>query len=237
MSIIKLGGIEIFITYKKIKNVHLNVYPPNGKVRVSAPVGMDIDIIRAFVITKFSWIKQQQYKFITQEREAPRDFIEREGHYYLGMRYLLRIIESSGRSKVELGHKEITMYVKPEYNTEKRKMLLNKWYRSQLKQIIPSIISKYEKLMSVSVAEFGVKRMKTRWGTCNPDAKRIWLNLELAKKPIECLEYIIVHEMVHLLERSHNKRFISLMDVYLPKWQLYRDELNRLPVKYETWQY
>ncbi|MDY0222675.1 MAG: SprT family zinc-dependent metalloprotease [Desulfobacterium sp.] len=237
MSTFQLGELPIEVVHKNIKNVHLSVYPPNGKVKVSAPLHMELEIIRVFVISKLSWIKKQQKKLKNQEREAPRDFVERESHYYLGKRYQLRVIEADEKPRVELNHKYLTLFVRPESDQSKRQEILNQWYRNQLKQYIPKLIRQYEKIMNVNVAEFGVKRMKTKWGTCNSEDRRIWINLELAKKPPECLEYIVVHEMVHLLEDSHNNRFTTLMDLFLPKWRLYKDELNRLPVRYELWRY
>lgn len=237
MPTIQLGDTPVEVILKDIKNVHLSVYPPNGRVKVSAPMHMELDTIRIFAISKLAWIKQQQKKLNNQQREAPRDFIERESHYFNGKRYLLRIIESDAKAKVELSHKHLTLYIRPDTSTDKRQSLLNDWYRKQLKKAIPPLIRRYEELMNVTVSEFGIKLMKTKWGTCNPADKRIWVNLELAKKPPECLEYIVVHEMAHLLEPSHNNRFVSLMELFLPKWRLYKDELNRLPVRHEHWKY
>ena len=237
METLKLGDMSVDVTHKKIKNVHLSVYPPNGKVKVSAPLSMELETIRMYVITKLSWIRKQQNRLAVQEREAPRDYIERESHYYNGKRYLLRIVGTPGTARVELGHKYIDLFIRPSLGVDQRQLVLNEWYRKQLKQEVPSLIKQYEKIMNVEVSEFGVKQMKTKWGTCNPTAKRIWVNLELAKKPSECLEYIVVHEMVHLLEPTHNNRFVALMDEYLPKWRLYKDELNKLPVRHEMWEY
>ncbi len=232
-----LNDFDVEVVQKDIKNVHLSVYPPNGRVKVSAPLTMSFDTLRVYVISKLGWIRKQQIKLRSQVREAAREYIDRESHFFNGKRFLLKIVESEKAAKVELKHKSIELHIKPGTSTEKRQLLLNEWYRQQLKNILPGIINKYEKMMKVEVREFGVKRMRTKWGTCNPDAKRIWLNLELAKKPTECLEYIVVHEMVHLLERTHNDRFVSLMNEFLPKWKFYRDELNRLPVKNENWKY
>ena len=189
----------------------------------------------AFVISKLTWIRKQQQKLQAQAREAARDYVERESHYFKGERYLLKIIEHKHPPKVVLDHSTMMLYIRRNTATEKRAAILNEWYRGQLKQQIPDLIQKYEKLMDVSVKEFGVKKMKTKWGTCNPVAQRIWLNLELAKKPIELLEYVVVHEMVHLLERSHNRRFVLLMDKFMPKWKFYKDELNRLPISHVNW--
>ena len=237
MSSINLGDLLVEVSRKDIKNVHLSVYPPLGAIRVSAPINMELETIRVFVISKLGWIKQQQKKLNNQQREAPRDFLDRESHYFLGKRYQMRVVESNNKPKIELSHNYLTLQVRPSTTTEKRQIFLNDWYRAQLKHLIPPLINQYQQLINVNVSEFGVKRMKTKWGTCNPTARRIWINLELAKKPPECLEYIVVHEMVHLLEPTHNNRFLSLMNLFLPKWRLYKDELNKLPVRHENWKY
>ncbi len=237
MERLQLGMITIDIVQKDIKNVHLAVYPPAGRVRIAAPLGMDLDTIRIFAISKLSWIKKQQAKLKNQEREAEREFLNRESHYFKGKRYLLKIIEQDSAPRVELKHKRIELYVRPEINREKMRSILDEWYREQLKEGVPAIIENWAKKMGVHVQEFRIKKMRTKWGTCNREAKRIWLNLELAKKPPECLEYIVVHEMVHLLERKHNDRFVSLMNQFLPKWKFFKDELNRLPVRHEDWKY
>lgn len=235
MTTLVLGDITAELTRKKIKNIHLSVYPPDGQVKISAPESMKVEIIRAFVISRIPWIRKQRQKFLSQEREAPREFIDRESHYFQGKRYLLRVVESNSKSLVSIKGKEIVLQVRSGQDKEKRRELLHQWYRRELKKQIPLIIEKYEPILNVKVQEFGVKKMKTRWGTCNITVGRIWLNLELAKKPQECLEYVIVHEMVHLLESSHNKRFQHYMDMYMPKWRYYRDLLNKLPVSHEDW--
>lgn len=237
MEQMRLGTITVDVLKKEIRNIHLSVYPPTGRVRISAPERMDLDTIRVYAISKLSWIKKQQAKFKKQEREAPREYLNRESHYYQGKRYLLKVIEKDAAPKVVLRHSSIELQIRPDSGIEKMKTLLDNWYRERLKETIPELIAKWEKRIHVQVNEFGVKRMKTRWGTCNRDAKRIWLNLELAKKPGECLEYIVVHEMVHLLERKHNDRFISLMNGFLPKWRFYKEELNRSPLRHENWSY
>ena len=236
-KVLKLGDISVDVIYKNIKNIHLSVHPPSGRVRISSPTRIPIDTLRVFAISKLSWIKKQQQKLKSQEREAPREFISRESHFYLGKRYLLEVNEAKTTPKVKLKHDSIEMFVKPESSLEKRRSLLNEWYRERLKEIIPAIIVKWEKTLKVKVDEFGIKQMKTRWGTCNTKARRIWINLELAKKPIHCIEYIVVHEMVHLLERKHNERFIAIMDRYLPQWKQYKKELNRFPVSHSEWEY
>ena len=237
MEQLKLGNITVDVVQKNIKNIHLSVYPPTGRVRISAPNRMDLATIRVFVISKLSWIKKQQTRLRNQEREAQREFINRESHYFNGKRYLLKVTERDAAPKVVLKHSSIELFVRPETDAVKRKSILDEWYRRLLKETVPSLIEKWEKKMNVQVNEFGIKKMKTKWGTCNRKAKRIWLNLELAKKPAECLEYIVVHEMVHLLERNHNDRFIALMTEFIPKWRFYKDELNRLPVSHVDWHY
>jgi len=234
-AIIQLGELDIEVTSKNIKNVHLSVYPPLGRIRVSAPESMTLDTIRIFLVSKLGWIRKQQEKMQDQEREALRDYIDRESHYFNGRRYLLKVIEHDAPARVELKPKTIELYVRPGTSWAKRQIVVSEWHRQQLKKKIPVLIQKYEKLMNVKIHDFGVKKMKTKWGTCNVEAKRIWLNLALAKKTGEYLEYVVVHEMVHLLEATHNARFVSLMDQFIPKWKYYRDELNRLPVCYEDW--
>lgn len=237
MEQLQLGNITVDVVQKDIKNIHLSVYPPAGRVRISAPLRMDLDTIRVFAVSKLNWIKKQQTKLRNQEREAHREFLSRESHYFNGKRYLLKVIEKDAGPRVELKHSKIELYVRPQTSRDKMKSILDEWYRKQLKASLPALIEKCERKINVQINEFGVKKMKTKWGACNREAKRIWLNLELAKKPAECLEYIVAHEMVHLLERNHNDRFVSLMDEFMPKWRFYKDELNRLPVRHEDWNY
>lgn len=235
---IKISDFTIDVVRKEIKNMHLSVYPPTGRVRIAVPLAVDDEVIKLFAISKLSWIKRHQRQFETQERQSPRVFLTRESHYFEGKRYLLRIIEHEATPKIELNNKtHIDLYVRPNTTIEQRQIILNEWYRKQLKTRIPSLIEKWEKIMDVQVNDWGVKQMKTKWGTCNIEAKRIWINLELAKKPLSCLEYIIVHEMIHLQERYHNDRFLSFMEQYLPQWRFYKEELNRLPVSHGEWVY
>ena len=237
MQQIIIDDICVDVAHKEIKNMYLSVYPPTGKVRIAAPLRMDLDTVRVFAISKLRWIKKQQGKFLSQGREAPREYITRESHYYLGKRYLLKVIEHNASPKVVIKHETMEMYIRPNTGIVKRLEIVDEWYRQRVKEIVPGLIAQYEKAMKVNVAEFGIKKMKTRWGTCSIQAKRIWLNLELAKKPKECFEYVIVHEMVHLLERHHSERFIAYMDKYLPKWRFYKEELNRSPLRHENWSY
>lgn len=232
---LKIKDLGIEIVKKDIKNVHLSVYPPNGRVKVSAPDYMDLDTIRVYVLSKLGWIRKQQQKLLEQERESIRECVDRESHYFKGQRYLLKVIDSNAPARVVLKHKTIELHVRPNTSEEKKRAIISEWYRENLKSIIPTIIEKYEPIMGVSVQEFGVKKMKTKWGTCNPKAQRIWLNLELAKKNIEQLEYVVVHEMVHLLEPTHNERFVSLMDEFMPKWRFHKEALNRTLLGHEEW--
>lgn len=233
----KLGDIKIDLVQKNIRNVHLSVLPPHGDVRIAAPVHLSEETIRLYAISKLPWIKQQQKKIRNQERESKREFINKETHYFQGRKYLLRIFERNEPPMVDLNKKYLDLYVRPGTPTSKRQYILNNWYRNELKELISSNIEKWEKIIPVKVDDFGIKSMKTKWGTCNIEAKRIWLNLELAKKPLQCLEYIIVHEMVHLLERRHNDRFIWYLNKFMPKWKNYREELNRLPISHLDWEY
>ncbi|MFA4911373.1 MAG: SprT family zinc-dependent metalloprotease [Desulfobacteria bacterium] len=237
MQQIMLGDICIDVVHKDIKNVHLSVYPPTGRVRISAPHIMNLETVRIFAISKLGWIRKHQGKFLKQEREAPREYINRESHYYLGGRFLFKVIEHNASPKVAIKHETLEMYIRPNTGLEKRKEILDEWYRQRLKEIVPGFIAQYEKTMQIEVAEFAIKKMKTRWGSCNIKAKRIWLNLELAKKPKECIEYIVVHEMTHLLERYHNERFTAYVDKFLPKWRFYKAELNRRLLRHENWSY
>lgn len=237
MEQISLGEIIIDVLLKDIKNVHLSVYPPSGKVRIAAPLRMNLDTIRIYALSKMAWIRKQQQKFQEQVREAPREFLYKEGHYFLGRRYLMKIVERDAPPNVVIRHNTIELHIRPDTGIDKKQSILDEWYRQQLKELAPPIIGKWEKIMGISINELAIKKMKTKWGTCNRDAKRIWLNLELAKKPIHCIEYIIVHELVHLLERTHNAHFIAYMDTYLPEWKLLKNELNKLPVSHVEWGY
>jgi predicted metal-dependent hydrolase len=235
---IEISNFSVDVVRKSIKNMHLSVYPPTGRVRIAAPLNMTDDAIKLFAISKISWIKKNQRKFESQERQTPRTYEQRESHYYEGKRYLLRVTEHNAPAKVEIKTKTyIDLYVRPNTTVEQRQNYINEWYRKQLKNQIPELIKKWEKIIDVSVNDWGVKQMKTKWGTCNIEQKRIWINLELAKKPFYCLEYIVVHEMIHLLERNHNDIFLAYLDKFMPKWKLYKDELNRLPVSHGEWEY
>lgn len=228
MTKITIDDIEIEVTKKNIKNIRLSVHPPNGQVKVSAPKRMTDEGIRLFVVSRLSWIKKQRLRFENQEKIPEMEYISGESHYYFGQRYLLNVIYgSTNKSNIEIRNDEyIDLHVKIGSDKEKREKVMKEWYRKELKAVIPEVIDKWEKIMNLKVNDWGVKQMKTRWGTCNINAKRIWINLELVKKPHHCLEYIVVHEMAHLIERGHGERFKAIMDKYYPNWRKVKAELN-----------
>jgi predicted metal-dependent hydrolase len=238
MHQISVGNISIDVVRKDIKNMHLGVYPPSGRIRIAAPLKIDDKAVRLFAISKMAWIQKQQLKFETQERQSERRFVSGESHYYKGERFLLNVIYHNAAPKVEIRNKiYIDLYVRVGSTLKQREKVLIEWYRRQLKDQIPALIDKWQKIIGVEVSDWGIKKMKTRWGTCTIADRRIWLNLELAKKPEHCLEYIIVHEMVHLMERNHNERFVAYMDEFIPQWHFYKDELNRSMLSHEKWNY
>jgi predicted metal-dependent hydrolase len=214
-----------------------SVYPPSGRVRISAPSRLDLDTIRVFAISKLGWIKQQQKKLQEQERETPREYLDRESHYVWGKRYLLRVIESDAAPSVTLHHSRMLLRVRSGTDAKKKRAIVEAWYRQQLKNAVPPLITRWEPLLGVKIERFFVQRMTTQWGSCNHNARTIRLNTELAKKPQECLDYIVMHEIAHILEPTHNARFIALMDQFMPTWLFYRDQLNRFPVSHEDWAY
>ncbi len=235
---ITVNGLVVDLVRKNIKNIHLAVYPPAGRVRVAAPLRVDDEAVRLFTISRLAWIKRQQAKFRNQERQSAREFISGESHYYQGYRYLLNVIYREGSPTINIrNNKILDIFVRPGSDINEREHLLTNWYRHQLKEAIGPLIAKWETIIGVQVAEWNVKQMKTKWGTCNIEAQRIWLNLELIKKPGHCLEYVVVHELVHLLERHHNEQFVAYMNQFMPLWRHYREELNTAPLAHETWEY
>ena len=235
---ITVNGLSVSVVRKAIKNLHLGVYPPDGRVRVAAPVAVSDEAVRLAVIGKLGWIKRQQAKFEAQARQSKREMVAGESHYFLGQRYRLRIVYHQGAAKVVLrGSSVLELQVRKESSPEQRQRVLQRWYRSQLKALVPPLLEKWQLLLGVEPDEWGIRKMKTRWGSCNTQSRRISLNIELAKKPPQCLEYILVHELLHLIERNHNDHFIALLDEHLPQWRVLRDELNVAPLGYETWSY
>lgn len=236
-DVLDLGELHAEVTRKAIKHVHLSVLPPVGKVRVAAPQGMPLDTIRLFVISKLSWIRSQQRKLQAQERETPREYLNKESHYLWGKRYLLEISHADAAPNVSLTPRKLKLQVRPGADQARCEEVLDGWYRQQVRDAVPALLEKWEPLLKVKAQRVFVQRMKTKWGSCTPESGYVRLNTDLAKKPMECLEYIVVHELVHLLEPTHNQRFIDLMDLYLPHWQQLRKQLNRLPVRHEDWEY
>lgn len=236
-SQLQLGDVVVDVVHKDIKNLHLSVHPPTGRVTIAAPLRMKPEAVRVFAITKLGWIKQQQLKQREQPRETPRDYIERESHYFWGRRYLMTVIEEDAPARVDVSGNRIKLHVRPHTSANKRAAIMERWYRDELKKALPPLLAQWEKKIGVKPSQVFVQRMKTKWGSCNHLAGNIRLNTELAKKPRECLEYILVHELAHLLEPTHNARFQQLMNRYMPKWHGHRDQLTQLPVREEDWDY
>ncbi|OFX75327.1 MAG: metal-dependent hydrolase [Bacteroidetes bacterium GWE2_29_8] len=237
MSKIDIGNIAVEVTKKDIKNIHLTVYPPNGIVRLSAPKQINDETIRLYIISKIPWIRKQQRKYKKQDRQSQREYKQRESHYFLGKRYLIRIFEHNATPQIIIKNKTyIDLCIRPGTTVEQRHIIMNEWYRKKLKEMIPELINKWQKIIGVEVNDWGVKLMKTKWGTCNIQSKRIWINLELAKKPLYCIEYIIVHELIHLKERLHNENYFAYINKFMPQWKLYQEELNNLPISHTEWE-
>jgi len=232
-----VSGIQVDVVRKEIKNAHLAVYPPTGRVRIAAPSRMSDASIRLLAVSKIAWIRKHQKRIVAQPRETPREYLNGESHYFQGRRYLLKVLERSGKHSVVRRDKYMVLSVHPGASTLSRDRVVREWYRERVKELAAPLFAKWENTMGVHAEEWGVKVMRTKWGSCNTNAKRIWLNLELAKKPLHCLEYLVVHELVHLLERTHNDRFVAYMEEYMPKWRAHRKELNLLPVRHEEWGY
>jgi len=224
---ITVSGLTVEVVRKPIKNLHLGVYPPQGRIRVAAPLAVDDEAVRLAVVGKLGWIKRQRAKFQAQPRQSQRRMVSGESHYFLGQRYRLRVHETTGALRIALrGKATMDLFARPNTSTERRTKVLHDFYRAELRRLLPELLEKWQAELGVEVRTWGIKRMKTKWGTCNIEARRIWLNLELAKKPVQCLEYILVHELTHLLERHHNEHFTGLLDRHLPQWRTLREELN-----------
>ncbi len=233
-----VSGIKVEVVRKDIKNLHLGVYPPHGRVRVAAPLVVGDEAVRLAVIDKLGWIRRQKAKFAEQPRQSPREMVNGESHYFLGQRYRLRVHEQDAPARVAVrGIASLDLFVRPGTTADQREAVLLRWHREQLKTLIPPLLEKWQPILGVQVADWGIKKMKTKWGSCNPASRRVWFNLELAKKPAQCLEYIVVHELVHLLERHHNERFMALLETHLPQWRQYRAMLSQAPLGHEEWGY
>jgi predicted metal-dependent hydrolase len=232
---IQLGAISILLTRKAIKHVHLSVHPPSGRVTLAAPLTTRFDVARAYAISKLGWIREQQSKFRNQARESPRAFVERESHYVWGRRHLLTIIHRETKPFVSLDHRRVTLTVRPGSNPRKRADVIHEWHRSLLHTVVPSLIDKWESKLNVRVNAYFLQRMKTKWGSCNYKAGHIRLNTQLATKPRDLLEYIVAHEMIHLIEPTHSERFLAILEKHYPTWRDARAELNELPLAAEAW--
>lgn len=227
---IALGDVVVELTRKPVRNVHLAVHPPDGRVTLVAPTDTRVDVARAYAATRLGWIRQQQARFRAQAREAPLRYVERESHYLWGRRHLLSVVERDERPTVIANHRRITLVVRPGSGLDKRRAVIQAWHRSLLHQVVPPLIAKWEQALGVAVSGYYLQRMKTRWGACNHRAGTIRLNTELVKKPRDLLEYVIVHELIHLIEPSHGPRFLDLLDLVQPTWREARAELNDLPL-------
>lgn len=232
---IRLGEIAVAVTRKDIKHVHLSVYPPTGRVTLVAPAGTRLEVARAYAISKLGWIRDQRTRLRSQARESRRTFIERESHYLWGRRYLLTVAWKDMKPNVRLSHRKITLTIRPGSSKEKREQVIHEWHKSLLHEVIPPLIKKWEAKLGVVVSAYFLQRMKTKWGSCNHRAGNIRLNTELAKKPKDLLEYVIVHEMLHLIEPTHSERFVALLAKHYPTWREARAELNALPLSAERW--
>ncbi|MFN4909175.1 MAG: M48 family metallopeptidase [Bacteroidota bacterium] len=232
---IHLGDMNIAVTRKEVKNVHLSVHPPDGRVTLVAPQTTRLEVARAYAASKVGWIRAQQARLRSQARETARQYVERESHYLWGRRYLLSVVEKNGKPEVRLSHRRITLSVRPGSSATKREAVMQDWQRSLLHKAVPGLIRKWEARLGVQVAGYFLQRMKTKWGACNCKAQTIRLNTELVQKPKHLLEYVVVHELLHLVEPRHNKRFMELLDVHYPHWREARQELNELPLSHHGW--
>jgi len=232
---IQVGEIPITVTLKDVRNVHLSVHPPDGHVTLVAPNSTRLDVARAYAISKLGWIREQQHNLKNQARETVRQFIERESHYLWGRRYLLTVVYRDAKPSVTLDHKRITLTVRPGSDVEERAKVFHDWHKSLLHEVVPSLIQKWEAKLGVEVTNYYLQRMKTRWGSCNHQANHIRINTEIVKKPKDLLEYVIVHEMAHLLESTHSDRFVAILSEHYPTWREARAELNELPLSAESW--
>lgn len=235
-GVLWVSGVEVLVVRKEIKHLHLGVYPPDGRVRVAVPSAVTNAAVRVAVARNLSWIKRQQAAFDRQPRQSAREFVSGESHHYLGRRYLLRVIEAEGPGKIVLPNKTILeLHVRSGSDCAQRCRVLDAWYRAELRAVVGPMLDTWAKRLRVDVAGWGIRRMKTKWGTSHGAARRVWLNLELVKKPIECIEYVVVHELAHFIEPYHDERFVALLDRHLPTWRFLRAELNALPLAEQKW--
>ncbi|NJM40314.1 MAG: M48 family metallopeptidase [Anaerolineae bacterium] len=232
---IQLGDIAITVTRKAVKHAHLSVHPPAGRVTLVAPTHTRLEVARAYAISKLGWIRTQQSRLRAQARETPRQFVERESHYLWGRRYLLTVIEKDEKPSVRIDHRRIFLTVRPGTSPAKREAIVHEWHRSLLHATVPALLQSWEATLGVKANAYFLQRMKTKWGSCNHRARNIRLNTELVKKPKDLLEYVVVHELLHLIEPTHSERFVALLGRHYPTWREARAELNDLPLSAEVW--
>jgi predicted metal-dependent hydrolase len=228
-----LAGLEIELVRKEIKNLHLAVYPPDGRIRLAAPIKTDISTLEVYIASKIPWIRKQQRAIDRQPRQSNRLFEERESHFYQGRRYLLRIAEQAQGKKPEVRifrKKFLELRVQQPDSFEMKRNVVESFYRAELRKTLEELIPIWEARMEVTTAKWRIKSMKTKWGSCNPDTGNLLFNLELAKQPIECVEYVVAHELAHLLERTHNGIFQALLNQHLPNWRILRERLAETPI-------
>ena len=231
MTVITLFGLSAEVERKEIKNVHLTIYPPDARIHVSAPLAMTEDAVRLFLITKLPWIRQRVSQILDQNRQTPREYVSGENHYYKGLRYRLKVVYDHFPAKVEVqGNEYLVLHVRENSSLERRAEVLKEWYRMELKTLLPVLIAKWENALGVQVNKWEVKQMKTLWGSCNHRTRNIIFNLELIKKPLHCIEYIVVHELLHIRVRLHNEEFMTLLNRYFPNWKQLKEELNEFIV-------
>lgn len=234
---ITVGGVKVEIVRKAIKNLHLGVYPPSGRVRVAAPLAVSDEAVRLAVVRRLGWIKRQRAQFDSQPRQSEREFVSGESHYFLGRRYRLRVIAHEGAGRVVLRNRRtIELHVRSGSEVVDRERVMQRWYRERMRELVPPLVAKWQEALGVQLATWGIRRMKTKWGTCSGEKRRMTLNLELAKKPVACLEYLVAHELTHLRERHHDARFVALLDQQLPHWRRIRDDLNAAPLAHAAWE-
>ncbi|MBI3251495.1 MAG: M48 family metallopeptidase [Candidatus Andersenbacteria bacterium] len=237
-SYLQLGSVEVLVVRKPIKNLHLSVLPPAGRVRVTSPESMKDDAIRTLIATRLPWIKRQQGKFAGQERQTKRTYVSGESHYFFGKRCRLELVYKDDVPAVFLkGKNKIILQVRPKSTIAKRHEVITEWYRKQLYLVVEDLMKKWQEKIGVETSYWGIKQMKTRWGTCNHKSSRILINLELAKKPLVCVEYVVAHELLHVIEKKHNDKFVGLMTKYIPKWKSIKDELNGFVLSHEVWKF
>ena len=230
MQVITLGDLTVEVVHKDIKNLHLSVHPPTGRVRIAAPLSLEIDAIRAFAVSRMAWIRKNQRKLLTQPREPVRDYIDRESHFVWGERVLLKVVHRDAPPSVELVHRTLVLTTRTSATRDDRHDIMEKWYREELRRVAEPTVTRWEDRLGVKAKGIFIQRMKTKWGSCHPESGNIRLNTDLAKKPPECLDYLVLHELTHLLERTHSEAFFSVLDHNLPHWREVRQLLNSLPI-------